>query len=271
MVNLSYWWLTILLLRPFFRRNEPTFQQFAIARCSNAAGHLVRLFGAWKRLYGLRFSPISSVQMAFTAGTTFMLVAVSTRSTKKARKEAIEGTEFCIGFLNEMGGAWNAATLSANILRELLEEQLFSGEENKEIHVPDQSTKYVPSMLAILTLLTFNRSNSGIKPQMTGSTLLPMDAEEFPYGTQEPQFPPTPPIPPFASTSQATLLDSPQWTNLESIQFPGPPIRFTLGPQYDQSHIPVLGGMRGGETFPHQPFSGGELFFSRCNILFFDV
>jgi len=73
-----------------------------------------------------------------------------------------------------MGGAWNAAILSANILSELLEEQLFSGEDSREIHVPDQS-------------------QHGIKPQMTGSTLLPMDAEEFPYGTQEPQFSPTPP------------------------------------------------------------------------------
>ena len=88
----------------------------------------MELLGTWRSLYSLRYSPITLVQTAFSAGTIFLLVAVQAatglRVAQESLKHSLSQAQLCVQYLLEIGKSWQCATNIAEILRNLLQEQL---------------------------------------------------------------------------------------------------------------------------------------------------
>ncbi|KAJ7062681.1 hypothetical protein C8F01DRAFT_985817, partial [Mycena amicta] len=135
MMHAAYWWCFILLHRPFFHRkarpahgSDPEVDHVKL--CKRAAENIMELLGAWKKLYGLKFSQVTLPQAAFSAGTVFLLLAVSSTSPTRARiaptalRTSLAEVERCIQYLSEIGEVWQAGNLMAGILRSLLTEQV---------------------------------------------------------------------------------------------------------------------------------------------------
>jgi hypothetical protein len=143
MLNLAYHWLRILLLRPFFkpetkiqspdepplngtstRRSDPALlrlREQAKKICPASATLIVALFGAYRRLYTLRLSNVTAVQIAYTTGKTHFLTIVASGPNEPARaRKAKEGFQECVRILREMGESWVSGSVMANILEGLL-------------------------------------------------------------------------------------------------------------------------------------------------------
>ncbi|KAF9521080.1 hypothetical protein BS47DRAFT_1357025 [Hydnum rufescens UP504] len=143
MLNLAYHWLLILLLRPFFRPDtkfqspgepplngrstrcsDPAFlrlREQAKKTCPASATLIVALFGTYRRLYTLRLSNVTAVQIAYTTGKTHFLTIVASGPNEPARaRKAKEGFQECVRILREMGESWVSGSVMANILEGLL-------------------------------------------------------------------------------------------------------------------------------------------------------
>lgn len=152
MLNLAFHWLVILLLRPFFKPHIPLRSREAVAggaslsrnsslrsqhrdsillklreaalkECPSAAAHIVSLFGAYRRLYGLRLSTITAVQIAYIAGKTHLVAILaaagagsSSTASRKARGDFLE----CVQILREIGETWSSGKVTAEMLLDLL-------------------------------------------------------------------------------------------------------------------------------------------------------
>lgn len=126
MLHCMYWFMSILLHRPFYRRQNnrvnTEVNDLAVKRCDRAATKIVTLFDLFRRSPGLRYAPISLTQMTFTAGTIHLLTAVSgdTIRAPKRASVALEGAKACVQALDEMG--FKCATQSCGILSRLISE-----------------------------------------------------------------------------------------------------------------------------------------------------
>ncbi|KAF8241145.1 hypothetical protein L208DRAFT_1420221 [Tricholoma matsutake] len=133
MMHCTYWWFFILLHRPFYhRRPRPLHSSDReidhVKLCKRAAENIVELLGTWRTLYTLRYSPITLVQTAFSAGTIYLLVAVQAatglRVAQESLKHSLSQAQLCVQYLLEIGQSWHCANNIAEILRNLLQEQL---------------------------------------------------------------------------------------------------------------------------------------------------
>jgi len=133
MMHCTYWWFFILLHRPFYhRRPRPLHSSDReidhVKLCKRAAENIVELLGTWRTLYSLRYSPITLVQTAFSAGTIYLLVAVQAatglRVAQESLKHSLSQAQLCVHYLLEIGKSWHCANNIAEILRNLLQEQL---------------------------------------------------------------------------------------------------------------------------------------------------
>ncbi|KAF8064999.1 hypothetical protein FPV67DRAFT_1671298 [Lyophyllum atratum] len=130
MMHCTYWWFFILLHRPFYhRKHRPTDRDIDhVKLCKRAAENIVELLGTWRSLYTLRFTPITLVQTAFSAGTIYLLTAVQAatglRVAQESLKHALAQAQLCVQYLLEIGKSWQCATNIGEILRRLLQEQL---------------------------------------------------------------------------------------------------------------------------------------------------
>ncbi|RDB17161.1 Nitrogen assimilation transcription factor nirA [Hypsizygus marmoreus] len=133
MMHCTYWWFFILLHRPFYhRRPRPLHSSDReidhVKLCKRAAENIVELLGTWRSLYTLRYAPITLVQTAFSAGTIYLLVAVQAatglRVAQETLRHALFQAQLCVQYLLEIGKSWQCATNIAEILRNLLQEQL---------------------------------------------------------------------------------------------------------------------------------------------------
>ncbi|KAL0945802.1 hypothetical protein HGRIS_012089 [Hohenbuehelia grisea] len=132
MLHLAYWWLFILLHRPLYRRPRPSHSSNAaidhVKLCNRAADNIMELLGKWQTLYGLRYAPITLVQVVFSAGTVFLLSAVQATSGLRVApvslKHSLERADMCMRYLGECGRSWQCANNIAEILRNLLRKQL---------------------------------------------------------------------------------------------------------------------------------------------------
>ncbi|KAG6884678.1 hypothetical protein C0993_009021 [Termitomyces sp. T159_Od127] len=101
---------------------------FMLDLCKRAAENIVELLGTWRSLYTLRYTPITLVQTAFSAGTIYLLGAVQAatglRVAQESLKHALAQTQLCVEYLVEIGKSWQCATNIGDILRRLLHEQL---------------------------------------------------------------------------------------------------------------------------------------------------
>jgi len=82
----------------------------------------------WRKLYTLRYCPITLIQAVFSAGTIYLLTAVHAGSgIRVAQKElcrSLEQVALVMQYLKEIGKSWQCATNIAGILKNLMHEQL---------------------------------------------------------------------------------------------------------------------------------------------------
>ncbi|CAK5284862.1 unnamed protein product [Mycena citricolor] len=128
MLHCMYWWSFILLHRPFFHRkakpmhgSDPEVDHVKL--CKRAAENLMDLVQSYRSLYSLRYVPMTMIQVVFSAGTVYLLLAA--RSLSGARighttlTASLAQTDLCIDYLHEIAKSWSCATAIANILHGL--------------------------------------------------------------------------------------------------------------------------------------------------------
>lgn len=126
MLHLAYWWLHILLHRPFYRReHSSTIDTDHIKICNRAAENIMELLTTWRTSFTLRLVPVTFVQVLFSAGTVFLLSAVQASAGLRLATQALNHSrsqaELCIKYLSEIGQSWNCAINIGSILGNLLQ------------------------------------------------------------------------------------------------------------------------------------------------------
>ncbi|CCA66394.1 hypothetical protein PIIN_00080 [Serendipita indica DSM 11827] len=129
MINMAHQWIQIVLHRPFYRLSQNKADP-SIKRCDSGAEKILQYLAAWRRLYELRYVPITAVQIAFVAGTTCLLRAIQSVNMPEKRRTALDGVREIIRALNEMGRTWKSAKQSADALKVLLHEQVSVNERS---------------------------------------------------------------------------------------------------------------------------------------------
>ncbi|KAJ6565451.1 hypothetical protein DFH09DRAFT_919459 [Mycena vulgaris] len=133
MLHCTYWWCFIILHRPFFNRRARPVQSSDravdhVKLCKRAAENIMELLETWSSLYTLRYSPPTMLQVVFSSGTVFLLLALqatsSLRLAQASLKSALAQAELCIQYLSESGVTWGAAARTGDILRNLLDDRL---------------------------------------------------------------------------------------------------------------------------------------------------
>ncbi|KIM40989.1 hypothetical protein M413DRAFT_157684 [Hebeloma cylindrosporum] len=133
MLHLAYWWLFILLHRPFFHRKTKGVpandRQIDHAQlCSRAAENIMENLATWRQLYTLRYCPITLIQTIFSAGTVFLLTAINAASgvriAQMELRHSVDQQALVMQYLQEIGNSWKCATNIAGILKNLMQEQL---------------------------------------------------------------------------------------------------------------------------------------------------
>lgn len=88
----------------------------------------MEILRTWHDLFGLRFSPITLIQIAFSAGTVYLLLAVQAcsgvRVAKKELEHAITQQKLVVDYLHEIGRSWPGANKIAEILKDLVQKKL---------------------------------------------------------------------------------------------------------------------------------------------------
>ena len=150
MLHLAFSWLFILLHRPFYRRSRPvpglqkdidhvkvnsgclcksweTTDSFMDQICDKAARNIMELLAAWRKLYTLRYVPVTTAGVVFSAGTVFLLSALQTSPgarTARAFSQSLAQADLCVEYLLESGKSFQCANDIAEILRNLLQQEL---------------------------------------------------------------------------------------------------------------------------------------------------
>lgn len=161
MLHLSYWWLFILLHRPFFQRKNRQIHSTDreidhvkvryilwaieysrsqnIQLCRRASENIMELLATWRTLYTLRYCPITLIQCVFSAGTVYLLTSVQassgTRVAQKDLRHSMEQQTRVLQYLQEIGKSWQCATNIAGIMKTLMHEQLKPLLERKTIPI----------------------------------------------------------------------------------------------------------------------------------------
>ncbi|KAI0248581.1 hypothetical protein BJV78DRAFT_785226 [Lactifluus subvellereus] len=134
MLHLTYYWLIILLHRPFYRRRRSSedVSDYTdhIKPCNQAAAEIMELVGIWRRQFSLRYVPITMIQVVSAAATIFVVAAVQAVSGPRVAHSALEAAEknarAAIEYLREVGKSFAGATNVADILQNLLLQQVQS-------------------------------------------------------------------------------------------------------------------------------------------------
>jgi hypothetical protein len=88
----------------------------------------MELVGLWRRHFSLRYVPITMIQVISAAATIFVVAAVQAVSGPRVAHSALEGAEknagAAIQYLREVGESFAGATNVADILQNLLQQQV---------------------------------------------------------------------------------------------------------------------------------------------------
>ncbi|KAF8747472.1 nitrogen assimilation transcription factor, partial [Rhizoctonia solani] len=124
-INITYWWLRILLHRPFSFRTQsifgdsgksvPTGATYLSFHACEAAKSIVQLITIFDHTYGSQFFPLSMLQ----ASASFVV------SSSKPRTDAREMVQECIRVLRAASQTWETANSYASRLESLLAEQIW--------------------------------------------------------------------------------------------------------------------------------------------------
>ncbi|KAF8646644.1 hypothetical protein AX16_007143 [Volvariella volvacea WC 439] len=140
-LHLVYWWLFILLHRPFYyQRAQPGKKSIEhVKLCKRGADNIMELLETYRSLYTLRYCPVTLIQTVFSAGTIYLLVAVDATSGSRVAQGSLENSvsqaNKCIEHLAEIGQSWQCASHIGDILKDLLRRQLQPILERRSITV----------------------------------------------------------------------------------------------------------------------------------------
>lgn len=102
----------------------------------------MNLFATWQRLYGLRYCPVTLLQIAFSAGTVYLLSAMQACSgghiVQKDLQHALDQQELVRKHLQEIGRSWPGATKICEILMRLVEDHLTPLIEGRKAPLVDE-------------------------------------------------------------------------------------------------------------------------------------
>ncbi|KAF4608134.1 hypothetical protein EYR40_000478 [Pleurotus pulmonarius] len=285
MLHLAHWWLFILLHRPFYHHRWLIPNKL----CNRAAEHSMELLSTWRSLYGLRYAPITLVQVIFSAGTVYLLSAVQATSGVRVApvslKHSLDHAELCMQYLSECGRSWECANKIGEILRSLLMKQLEPRLQRRNISVNTSFTESNGSTMPRRTPSkrarresnpARSRSTGSPKQRRSSSRRTPTQTspssskfQESPTAIKETLSPETSPSMssfPVETTpsSQASFLTfewpypAPVGVHQPSAAPPAPPDDDDEPMSYSMSSSGFL-GMPGGERLSEQPFISFEV------------
>jgi hypothetical protein len=149
-------------------------------RCDRSAARINSLLRTYNSRFGLRYSPPTLFNIAFTAGTTHLLSAVRHHGSK-VKDGAVTSARECVEFLNSVAESWPAAAQKADILDTLV----------KEYHPHAQSASFEQAV-TMETVPAMRGSDASVAPQQqikqTSQTSqpIPMQRQQAPtYTTHE--------------------------------------------------------------------------------------
>lgn len=90
-------------------------------RCDRSAARINTLLRTYHQRFGLRYTPPTLFNIAFTAGTTHLLSAVRHHGAR-VKDTALADARECVDFLNSVAESWPAAGQKADILETLVRE-----------------------------------------------------------------------------------------------------------------------------------------------------
>ncbi|CAL1699935.1 unnamed protein product [Somion occarium] len=130
-LHLAYWWMLILLHRPFYRRTKSDSSGIDIDHvklANRAAENIMMIATSWHNNFSLRFCPLTIVQIVFSAGTVFVLSAIQAISGPRLGRvtllASLRQIKQCMEYLDEIGESWICAHTIKSILINLLDIQL---------------------------------------------------------------------------------------------------------------------------------------------------
>ncbi|KAF8208173.1 fungal-specific transcription factor domain-containing protein [Mycena galopus ATCC 62051] len=169
MLHLMYWWCSIVLHRPFFSRKAQPIQQSDreidhVKLCTRAAENMLELVEIWRSLYTLRLAPVTMVQVAFNAGTIFLLRALqataSPRIAHGALNTALAQLETCEQCLQELAFTWASGARTRDTLQAILNDRLKPVIARRLAHKGEQ----IPSLTTAATTPSSSSSSSSSPP-----------------------------------------------------------------------------------------------------------
>lgn len=267
--------------------------------CKRAAENIVELLGTWRSLYTLRYSPITLVQTAFSAGTIYLLVAVQAASglrvAQESLKQSLSQAQLCVQYLFEIGKSWQCATNIADILKNLLQEQLKPlldrraiqqiNVAGREVFTPAAPTLGASSSSQLVTTKPGRKrqpsspsssrkhSKSGSRSRVRGPSPSPSDPLSGPSGSptlRQNNNPlslvmASPPMFPHASPSPPTSESSPP----ASMGFNNDPWNFSYGPLTQPTprihNHPSPPSSHLSSTFPYTPRNTNAQFTTQAS------
>lgn len=178
------------------------------------------LLGTWDKLYGLRFTPVTLFQAVFSAGTVYLLLAVQAatgpRIAKSVLMNSLSRVELCIQNLREVGKSWQSANNIANILNNLLQEQLRPLLEKNSVPGLNLSPRVPPPAVTVARspsktppMLSPDPMNMGVMSRQPQPFLQPQQQQQFMQTLPVRQEIPVWPSPPIQQ-------DNTQWYGMDS-------------------------------------------------------
>ncbi|EMD40262.1 hypothetical protein CERSUDRAFT_110868 [Gelatoporia subvermispora B] len=258
MLHMSYWWLFILLHRPFYRRskhhtsNVPEIDHVKLV--NRAAENIMILLGIWQEKYSLRYVPVTLIQIIFCAGTSFVLSAVHATSGPRlgrvALSTALSHAEQCIHYLNQCGRSWECGNIVGEILSNVLHAQL----KPRLLLRAVDPTSALP-MASIDCSRGYQHDERGSQPSSaspastsTDAHISPNSAAEWYAGT---------PAPPEWGPPQATLAEPPASAPAGQTLFCGAPYDDLLRDiDMDLNFTNMDLGIVRGQPLSNQPYMG---------------
>ena len=97
------------------------------------------LFATWRSLYGLRYCPATLIQIAFAAGTVYILTAMQAccgiRVAQKELRHSLDQQKLVMLYLHEIRRSWSGATEIVEILFNLTQDKLMPVLERRRIYI----------------------------------------------------------------------------------------------------------------------------------------
>ncbi|KAI0076969.1 hypothetical protein K474DRAFT_1561411, partial [Panus rudis PR-1116 ss-1] len=130
-LHLAYWWLLILLHRPFYRKTKasnPPSEIDHVKLANRAAENIMLIAGNWHNNFSLRYCPLTVIQIIFSAGTVFVLSAIQAISGPRLGRVTLASSlrqiQQCVDYLGVIAESWDCAGDVRAILLNILEMQL---------------------------------------------------------------------------------------------------------------------------------------------------